>query len=348
MAVARLHVIAPGLLGPVPAEAATSLYSAAAGHAETALLLARAGRPARLGQQAVADRLFALLREPVEAGAPVAPYRALGDGMGIRQRTVFCADPVQLTPDRDQLRILDPGPVHLTESELSWFSALFHRYFADEGLELRCHPSGRWYLLAEHLPKLSVQPAGAIYGQSMRDCLPRGKDAGYWIQLLNAVQMLLHDAPFNQERVASGLPPISGLWFWGGGEMNATVAAEPRFDRVYSDDPLARGLAVSTDLVCEPASAWHTDDPAGNGGQRYLLQTPALPAVEDADSFERWHGALDHWCRLWGPPLLQQLRRGGIRQLLLEVDGRQFRLGPRSLKAFWRRPQDLSQWLLRT
>ena len=343
-----LHVVAPGLLGPVPAEAASTLYSAAPGHAEISFLLSRSRRSeGGLPRQGVAERLFELLRGSVEDMAPVAPYRALGDGVTVGRRAVFCADPVRLVPDRDQLRLFDPGPVHLSHADLAPFLEAFHQHFAADGLELRCHQSGRWYLLAESMPRLTVQPPDTLYGTSIGSCLPQGPDAAAWIQLLNAVQMLLHDMPFNRERESAGLPPVTGLWFWGGGEMDSSPVAHPCFDRIYSDDPLARGLAASADLICEPASAWHSDHAAVAGGDRQLLLTPALPAVEDAESFQHWHRALDAWCQTWGPPLLQQLRQAAIKRLTLETSGHQFRLSPLSLRAIWRRRRRLPHWLLR-
>lgn len=350
MGVSRLHLIAPGLLGPVPAEAADTLYAEAPGHAETALLLARAGRVVRSSpRQTLAERLFTLLRGPADGMAPVAPYRALGDGIAVGRRAVFCADPLRLVPDRDQLRAFDPGSVQLSAAALEPFLQAFHHHFADDGLELRCGPSGRWYLLAERMPAVTLEPIEAVYGRSLGQCLPQGPEAGTWIGLLNAVQMLLHEAPFNQQRESAGLAPITGLWFWGGGVMNAAPPVSPAFDTVFSDDPLTRGLSASAGLACEPASSWPTTSrPVAGQDERLLLQTPTLPAVADAESFQRWQRALDAWCGHWGPPLLQRLHRREVGQLVLESGGRQFLLGPRSLRAIWRRPRQLSHWLLRT
>ena len=57
------------------------------------------------------------------------------------------------------------------------------------------------------------------------------------------MQVTLHNHPRNAQRVASGLPPINSLWFWGAGSYPAHVATAHA--AVHTDDVLLRSLATA-------------------------------------------------------------------------------------------------------
>lgn len=339
-----LHVLAPGLLGPLPAQAAADVRLDGPGAAPAELLLSRARRPTPVSA-GLSQRLVQLLDE--QGATAVGPACALGDGLHPGRHVVFCADPVHLVPDRDQLRVMSPGPVSLTPADRRSLQQDVQGYFADEGFTLEVQAAGGWYLFCdpERAPRLDTAPLEQVLGTSLRDGLPDGPDAAHWIRHLNAIQMLLHASPLNVSRQAAGLPPVSGVWLWGGGALPAN-GVRSRFRAVFSHDALARGLAAAAGIPCEPPETWHGSAAVDQASGQVLLQTEALVPVTDAESFARWQHQAGAWCDRWAPVLLQLLRRRSFARICLESEGRRFLLGPHSLRAFWRRPRPFRHWLV--
>src|SRR5690606_4831505 len=80
--------------------------------------------------------------------------------------------------------------------------------------------TSRWYLqlpAETELPEF-VDPLDAL-GADLGDCLPEGAAGRRWRRLFSEAQIVLHNHPFNVQRRDAGLPPVNGLWFWGGGRL---------------------------------------------------------------------------------------------------------------------------------
>lgn len=271
----RLDLLIPGLFGPVPVPPGgvppTPVLSRLLGRADR---LAGPDRPLADGPSpktdpppafdgpAGADRLLgAATADPCrtlfhlfgyapapEGDCPSAPHCRLADrqtddpGM-VPDTYVLHADPVHLRPDRDRL-VLFAGPDFAPDrAEADALVALFNQHLGEEGLRLEAPTPGRWYLLSEQVPELVTQPLAAVLGRPIAGQLPQGPEARRWARLLNEVQMLFHHSEVNQRREAAGIPTLNGLWLWGGGQLLPPPTGEVGYARVFSADPLARGLA---------------------------------------------------------------------------------------------------------
>lgn len=347
----RLHLLVPGLLGPVPGLPGdlppTPVLSRLLGRADRLAWIARpteAGRGLRANKPMAVDRLprpdqptgggnvnpcrtllhlFGFAPDP-ERDCPSAPYCRLADqppnpalddrppnqaqdGLQRNQTPdghpanqapanpvpgsgpgpyVLHADPVHLRPDRDRL-VLFAGPDFVPDRvEADALVALFNQHLGTEGLRLEAPTPARWYLLSERPHDLVTQPLAAVLGRPIAGQLPRGPEARHWARLLNEIQMLFHHSEVNQRREAAGLPTISGLWLWGGGQLlppsslasgpsslvggtispaadsssqtssapNQVGSSYPRagYAQVYSTDPLALGLARASGIPTAP------------------------------------------------------------------------------------------------
>jgi len=58
----------------------------------------------------------------------------------------------------------------------------------------------------------------ALAGQSIAGWWPDADAWLAWRRILNEIQMVWHDHPVNEARIECGLPPINGVWLYGGSQ----------------------------------------------------------------------------------------------------------------------------------
>ena len=191
--------------------------------------------PGRAAQLAVIARwdgvalpVAALTRETLHGDA--------GDGLWL------CADPAWVQPDLTGVRLIRCGTLALDASEAAELAAPLRPLFGDQGLLLELSTPTRWHLRAlpgTVLPDFA--PPEAVLGADLLVHLPAGREARRWRALLTEAQVILHQHPRNAGRRAAGLPPVSSLWFWGGGALPAWV--ECACTQVVGEDPVLQALA---------------------------------------------------------------------------------------------------------
>jgi hypothetical protein len=334
---ARLEVLVPGLLGPLPVPPqqapATPVLD---------LLLARGDVVERPGTElagallaqfgAAAAAPYALAADAVAAGFAMEPASE-HDGFWMH------ADPVHLRPDRDRLRLFDARHLGISRAEADALVAEVNAHFSGDGLRLVAPAASRWYLAAEQPPVLETVPLERVIGRSIDGHLPTGPDARRWARLLNEAQMLLFQSPVNRAREAAGRPAVNGLWTWGGGRWQPLRGgAVP--DRVLGGGPLAAGLAAAAGAAAGPLP-----EPAQIAPGSTLAVIDRLrDAVLDSDE-TAWAAAADA-LEAWLAPALGALRSGALAELILDdCDGRGWRLRRGSLRRLWRRPRALVERL---
>jgi hypothetical protein len=147
--------------------------------------------------------------------------------------------------------------------------------------------------------------------------------------MMNELQMLLHDHPVNIAREARGEPAINSLWFWGGGKLPGTLT--PQLNALYSDHPLAMGLAQHAGVPrhAVPADASELLANMPHGQVVVLLDGLEWPA--HYNDIEGWLDELQQLERAWFAPVLEAS---------LVIDACQcirFHTGRRAQRAFWKR-----------
>lgn len=83
----------------------------------------------------------------------------------------------------------------------------------------------------------------AVANQDIHHWWPQTSGYRPWRQALNLVQMAWHDHPVNHRREARGLPPINGLWLYGGARPSD-----------FSPKPFKAGSPVFESGLIESAS----------------------------------------------------------------------------------------------
>lgn len=343
----HLTLFVPGLLQPPVAVEPDRLANVLRlGHLER--LFARADRltpsPGGGGPEAT---LFGLFGIPLEAGLdpPVAAVTRLLD-TGERDGGWYLrADPVHLRADLNKLILFDAGTFALSEREAQSLAAELAGLLKGIGGELTVPVPTRWYLRLPQRPGIRTRSLSTVAGRDVHDQLPEGEAGADWRRLLNEIQMTLHLSPTNQARGERSQPAVNSLWFWGGGRL--PELGERRWDQVWSDDPLAQGLAGLADSVVadspEGGESWLQ---AVDTGGRHLVSLGTLQGSIQYGDMETWMAQLEDVEQRWIAPLWEGLRRGRLGSLSL-VDDR--RLGWRATRRctlrWWRRARPFTEYL---
>lgn len=203
----------------------------------------RLGRGERLsdgesGERAQLMRHFDILPRdwPMAAITRDADAGDGGEGAWLR------ADPVHVSADASGARLQAWGTLDLEPEESAEFVAALRPMFGEAGMPLSAPVPEHWYLALPRgtpVPEF-VDPATAL-GDDLLKMLPAGMEGRRWRALFNEAQVQLHHHPRNAARVAKGLLPVNGLWFWGAGALPDAVHGAAL--TVLSEDPEVRALA---------------------------------------------------------------------------------------------------------
>jgi hypothetical protein len=181
-------------------------------------LLARADRLAdgEPGERAQLLRHFDLLPR----GWPMAAITRQRDAGDAVLHQWLRADPAHVRADMTGARVLAIGELGLTQDEAQALVAPLRPLFGDLGFQLSAPVPSRWYVampVEARLPTFS--PPDQVLGDDLFTHLPDGPDGRRWRALLNEAQVLLHNHPVNEARVAAGKPAVNSLCFWGAGRL---------------------------------------------------------------------------------------------------------------------------------
>lgn len=274
--------------------------------------LARADRRREAaGEQAQVLRHFILLPNRL---AEAALSRVADAGMAGTQGAAWLrADPAHIRPDINGARLLGIGhAVGIDQADVDALLPALRPLFGDLGMALDAPHPARWYVRLEagaSLPDFAA-PEAAL-GDDVFEHIPDGPQARRWRVLMNEVQVVLHNHPHNQVRLAAGRVPINALWFWGGGRLPDSVQADVA--ALYSADPVLQGAAQVGQLACMPVV-----DPDA-------VQAPALVDLRQSRDPR---GLLERW-------LLPAARGEAVFDF---ADGLVFTLHPRQRWRLWRAP----------
>ena len=233
------------------------------------------------------------------------------------------ADPAHVRPEMTGARLLGIGErLSLSQDDVDALLPALKPVFGDSGFALDAPTPTRWYLrLLREAKYPQFSAPDAALGEDLLDHQPDGPEGRRWRALLNDIQIVLHNHPWNAQRAERGLVPINALWVWGGGVLPDRIAAEVR--HAYGEDDLLQALVSLA------------------GGEAHQLPREfggASPAGSDAALYDlrrfRDFAALQ---RDWLLPAFRALRAGGLESLALDAaDGTQLRLAAGQRWRFWR------------
>lgn len=342
----ELDLLVPGLLGAWPASQAGYVCDGLDAPMLRWLLSRGRGDAVRMpaldepGLAGVSFQMFGQQRPAGDWPAAAVSYladtatapAAQGDAVLLR------IDPVHLRADAHGAHLLHGAGLGLDLDEArALAAALAPTLPAPGGLPaaIEVPTALRWYLRVERAAAPTGTAPSAVQGARSGNGLPGGPRGRAWRAWLTEAQMLLHASAVNLRREGRGAPPVNSLWLWGAGSL--PPAAAPRFDAVYADDPVARGLALLQGLAPRPAPADLPALLASGADGRVLALLCACHGLARAGAVEQWRGALQRFEADWAVPAVAALRAGRLRALRVHAPpsaGRECRPGDRW--RFWR------------
>lgn len=344
VAIGRIDLLIPGLLGPIPV-----LPGDLPDLPSLSRLLGKADSRQGAGTDiiSVLFERFGMDLAP-DRDPPSAAFSRLADRSDTPSAAYWLhADPVHLRPDRDRLLLFDSRHLGLEQQETDSLIELFNGHFAADGLNLEAPSRARWYLRLEQPPGIRTRPLADVVGRDIGRSYLGGDEAKQWMRWLNEAQMLFHHSDVNRQRELTGRPGVSGIWPWGGGSLPAAMP-RPRYRSVFADAPLAVGLGIATGAQTHRLPRDPCELPGEGRTEPALLLWDALwPAVldADADTWIRELSRLDDW--ILG--LVNRLKAGGLAQIdLFPCDGTCLAVKRSALRRFWRRSVDIGGQIQRT
>ena len=269
-----------------------------------------------------------------QADWPSAPIAVFGTGTPPGEHFWLSADPVHLQVNRDQLILMAPETLSITEAEAVSLCAALNRHFDADHFTFLAPHSHRWYLRTARPARISTTGLSRAAGHDVDRMLPEGEDRMAWHRIFNEVQMLLHAHPVNEEREQRGALPINSLWFSGGGTL---PRARTSFQAVIGSSALAHGLSKLAEIPFTApdrgVAAIDTDNILVELLEAQIAAMRLDPAA--------WKEAIENFEQHWFVPLAGMLKRGRIRRLVIATvaDGRshQWSVSRLHLWRLWRR-----------
>lgn len=291
---------------------ARSRFPAGALPPPVAAALGRAERDAAdAGELAQLRRHFVVEPQAWSAAALTRQFDAGDAGSGLWLR----ADPANVVPDMQGARMMASAEMLRLEAEdVGALLPALQPLFAGLGFQLDAPTPSRWYLrLPDDTPLPHFDDPEAVLGDDLFEHLPEGENGRRWRALLTEAQVVLHQHPWNERRIAEGKRAVNSLWFWGAGRLPASVRTPHA--QVRSRDALLQGLAKMAGVRL--------------GGEQ------AVDALVDLRQLR----SLDQLTREAITPLLAAIKRGELKELLLDFeDGVRYRISPRQRWQFWKKP----------
>ena len=282
---------------------------------------------------------------------PVAPLTLTLDGCDPGAAYWLRADPVHLQLQRNKLLLAGSGQFTLSRTEAERFVSALNQHFISENLQFVAPTPERWYLRLQQTPGIATNALSDVIGSDVRPCLPSGKDAIRWHNIVNEIQMLLHHHPDNIRREATGALPINSVWLWGGGFKPAVAGRH--FSAVWSDNPLARALAATAGIHDAPvprdAVRWlQLCKSSSPSDAKHLIVLETLASALRRGGIATWRDEISALDRNWLDHLLERLGKcvSRIAMIVPGVGGcERFELSPRSMRGrFWRKNRPVSAY----
>lgn len=180
--------------------------------------------------------------------------RASGAVPDVPVEHVVLAEPVGLTPGRDEATLLPREALALTAAEVSALFASTNDWLREDGQALVQASSGRSYLIGLDGSALETPPAHALARRHVGKHFPASADTAIWRRLMTEIQMHWHTHAVNERREAEGLPLVNAIWFSGGSRPRAVAPRSPS-KAVLAVDELARALSRQQGATVLPRDA---------------------------------------------------------------------------------------------
>ena len=282
--------------------------------------------------------LFGLSSE--QGDHPVAAISRLSDDNQHPEGLWLRADPVHVSADRDGLILMDSNQFNLNQRDALALAADINLLLEPYDISLEVPDPYRWYLRIKEDYKLRTVPVDSIVGKDILPYMPTAEEGFNIIQLMNDIQMTLHNSDVNKLREQEKKLPINSVWFWGYGELPKIIQRYWSF--VRSDEILAQGLAMVAATPFEelPSSynVINTNETDYNG----LIVINSFQKYSYYHDLEGWLDALLSVETNWFEPLSKALKTKQLDQLVIKTDINSFIINKSSKYKIWKKQKSIN------
>jgi len=178
----------------------------------------------------------------------------------------------------------------------------------------------------------------SVLGKTANPYIEQSRQVLPWYQLLNEIQMFMHQHEVNAERISRGLLPINSLWCWGAGVLPQGFNAKLDW---YCDDPVLNQFARSLGLNPESCANITRVD---NSVDAILIDLRLIELLKTGTAAELDQLLLDIDRNIL-KPLLEAAAKGRSHLILRAGYELDFELKPAARMKFWRPHRNLSNWI---
>lgn len=161
---------------------------------------------------------------PVDGRIPWAALELAQTGQAPGEQAHAWITPAHWQVGVDHILMRDPQSMALQEAESRALMQAMVPYFAQDGMALAFHDTGRWLASGPLLADLASASLDRVLGVDVSGWMP-AKPALRRLQ--NEMQMLLYTHPVNDERLARGQEAVNSFWISGSGSFSGLPPSAP-------------------------------------------------------------------------------------------------------------------------
>ena len=278
------------------------------------------------------------------------------------ERYYIQAAPVHLEADLDHAVLTPAADISISENEAAALCEALNRHFAEDGLSFDMLSKDQWVVSSSDEILVSTTSLSEAIGRNINFLLPYGETSGYWKKILTEAQMLMYSHDVNSRRNDSGLMTINSLWFYGAGRLpglqekgsQETAAEKSEELTISSRDDMFKGIAAAIGCEFQQSESVEsfidyirsTDHSGfgkrklghGNAGNlKHVLHLSDLEHVVNYTDVMPWTQCLEVLLVQWIYPLMSYATQQGMHMVLYPCNGKQYRFSKHDRWKFWRR-----------
>jgi hypothetical protein len=346
--VTELHVIVPGICGPL---CETESLKQSDTVRQWVQHLCRSEEQASYGN--LDETVAGIFSLPTgEGDLPSAALLMKANHRYAADRYYIQAAPVHLQADLDHAVLTPAADISISEEEATALCEALNKHFNEDGLSFDMLSKDQWVVSSTEEILITTTSLSEAVGRNINFLLPRGETSASWKKILTEAQMLMHSHEVNNRRDDSGLLTINSLWFYGAGRLPGIQdkgLQEIATDKsegfaICSRDDIFKGIAaeIGCDFQqCVSVEKYidylRTAGHAESAKRKNVLHLPALEHVVNYTDVMLWRQHLEELLTLWIYPLMSYAVQHDIRMVLYPCNGKQYRFSKHDRWKFWRR-----------
>ncbi|PCJ84620.1 MAG: hypothetical protein COA54_13220 [Thiotrichaceae bacterium] len=330
----ELHIIAPGLCGPL-AEIQSIKNHVELGKWVRSLSAAKIVS----SQKSTNEVLAAIFGLNIEADFPAAAFTLLANDLYHEAKYYMYADPVHLQADMDRAVLTSAEDLNVTEFEAVSLCESLNQHFKQDGHSFLLIDNNQWIVQSNDKMQMTTTSLTEAIGRNVNFILPEGKQAMRWKQILTEAQMLMFAHEVNQSRQHRSLQTINSLWFYGVGALPVVNSGLCPVNSLCGNQTMLEGLAkhVQCEYFMRPDSVeeyinYLTDlSPASVN----VLHLPELEHLVNYTDVSIWTEKLLQQLTCWIYPLIDMAHKNNIKITLYPCNAKQYHFSKYDYLRFW-------------